>query len=145
MDIYSMMDEKSKQNLKKMMEDKSFSNSKPVKKKEPKQKTPREDSDTNHLEEFHFKTSEEFVTHVKKRKKAFCGMGPGWITLDDKDPDMVISYQRNENTGKMEFKYERFDAFKAYATFLETTKKNGYIEFWHKKSNRRNTENSDSD
>lgn len=149
MDIYSMMDEKSKKNLEKMMNDKSFSNAKHVKKQKTKQKreTPREDARVEHLEEYHFKTAEEFITHIKKRKRAYRGMGFGWITIDEKDPEMVVSYQRNEETGKMEFKYERFEAFKAYVNFLEieSSKNKGYLDFWHKKIVKKDNGDSDSD
>lgn len=146
MDIYSMMDEKSKQNLKKIMDGNGFNNVKtPVKKKEKKQVNPKEDSEIEHLEEYHFKTGDEFITHIKRRKKAFRGSDYGWITIDDKDPDMVVSYQRNETTGKMELKCERFEAFKGYVQFLESSKTNGYIEFWHKKSHKKDHGDSDSD
>lgn len=132
-----MMDEKSKENLKKIMDGNGFNNVKTTVKKKLKQVNPKEDSKIKHLEEYHFKTGGEFIAHIK-RKKAFRGSDYGWITIDKKDSNMVVSYQRNETTGKMELKYERFEAFRSYVKFLESTKTNGYIEFWHKKSHKKN-------
>lgn len=135
------MDEKSKRNLEKIMNGDDFSNTKPVKNKKKKK------SSTNrlkHFQEFHFTSCEEFIKHIKSKKKAYRGGEIGWITIDDKDPNMVVSYQKQES-GKMGFSYERFEVFKAYVTNLDSKKVDGYIDFWHKKPFQKKVDTSNSD
>lgn len=115
MDIFSMMDEKSKQNVRKML------------KNEKK-------NDIEHFNEYHFRTADEFVSHIRKGKRAYRGNSNDWISLDKRNSNMVVSSIMDRKTGKMEFTYEPFETFKAYASLLEQQSKNGFIEFWHKKN-----------
>ncbi len=147
MDIYSMMDEKSKKNLEKIMGGEDFSNAKPMKKKKEKaKKTPTHDNNKRlkHFQEFHFTSGDELINHIKSKKKAYRGGEIGWITIDGKDPNMVVSYQKQES-GKMGFSYESLEVFKAYAANLDATKVDGYIDFWHKKPFQKKVDTSNSD
>ena len=142
MDLYSMMDEKSKKNLEKIMNGEDFHNSKPIKKK--KINKSGKEKRLKHFEEFHFTSGEELLNHIKSKKKAFRGGEIGWITIDGKDPNMVVSYQRQDN-GKMGFSYESLEVFKAYLTNLDATKVDGYIDFWHEKPFQKKVDTSNSD
>lgn len=142
MDLYSMMDEKSKQNLEKIMNGEEFHNAKPMKKKKINKNG--KEKRLKHFEEFHFASGDELLNHIKAKKKAFRGGEIGWITIDGKDPNMVVSYQRQDN-GKMGFSYESLEVFKAYLANLDATKVDGYIDFWHKKPFQKKVDTSNSD
>lgn len=139
MDIFSAIkDEKSKKNMEALMNGETINNAKPIKKKtnkvEKKEKTKKEKQfNVKHFEEYHFTNGKELLEHIKSGKKAYRGGELGWITIDNKDRNMVVSYQKQEATGKMGFSYESVDTFKSYIEILDNTKVNGYIDFWHKK------------
>ena len=142
-----MLDEKSKKNLEKIMCGEGLSNTKPIKKK--KEKTKKSNNHENdkrlkHFQEFHFTSGEELINHIRGRKKAYRGGEIGWITIDDKNTNMVVSYHKLES-GKMGFSYESFDVFKAYVANLDATKVDGYIDFWHKKPFQKKVDTSNSD
>ena len=131
MDILEMMDVKSQKNFEKLMSG-ELDNGKPIKKKNKKSNKSDAEKKSKHFEEYHFKTTIEFLDHIRRGKKAYRGGEVGWITIDSKDPNMVVSYQRQDD-GKMGFSYERIEVFKAYLTTLESNKIDGYVDFWHKK------------
>jgi len=135
MDILKMMDDKSQKNFKKLMSG-ELDNGKPIKKhkhkKEKKSTQSESERRLKHFSEYHFRTTIEFLDHIRRGKKAYRGGEFGWITIDSKDPNMVVSYQRQDN-GKMGFSYERIEVFKAYLATLESNKIDGYVDFWHKK------------
>ena len=135
MDIYSMLDEKSKNNLEKIVSGET---------KHKKSSKHENKMRMKHFQEFHFTSGEELINHIKRRKKAYRGNEIGWITIDSKDPNTVVSYQKQES-GKMGFSYERLVVFRAYVKNLDETKVNGYIDFWHKKPFKKKVESSNSD
>lgn len=134
MDIYSMMDEKSKENLKRIMDGENVETARPVKKKTVKKEN-REEY-LKHLEEYHFKSGAELLDQIKKHKRVYRGGESGWIALDDKDPNSIASYSKQDN-GKMGITLESLDTLKKYVIYLDSTKVDGYIDFWHKKQFRR--------
>ena len=140
MDIYSMLDEKSKNNLEKIMSGET----KHMNKKEKKSNKHENKMRMKHFQEFHFTSGEELINQIKKKKKVYRGGEIGWITIDDKNTNMVVSYHKLDS-GKMGFSYESFDVFKAYVANLDATKVDGYIDFWHKKPFQKNVDTSNSD
>ena len=133
MDILEMMDGKSQKNFEKLMSG-ELDNSKPIRKHKKEKKPTQSESEKRlkHFSEYHFKTTIELLDHIKRGKKVYRGGEVGWITIDSKDPNMVVSYQRQDD-GKMGFSYERIEVFKAYLATLEKNKIDGYVDFWHKK------------
>lgn len=144
MDMYSALDEKSQKIVERLLDGENLpTRIKPVKKKKIK-KDGREKR-SKHFEEFHFQSSADLIKQIKSGKKVYRGGEPGWITIDSKDPNMVVSYQRQEN-GKMGFSYESYEVFKAYMSTLDESKVDGYIDFWHKKPFvKKETSNSDEE
>lgn len=129
-----MMDEKSKENLKRIMDGECVETVQPRKRNTVK-KGDREEY-LKHLEEYHFKSGEELLEQIRNHKRVYRGGEYGWIALDDKDPNTVKSYSRQDN-GKMGITIESIDTLKKYVAYLDSTKVEGYIDFWHKKQFRR--------
>lgn len=86
-------------------------------------------------DEIHFTSGKELVDHIRSGKKAWRGDGSGWISIDRKDPSMVVSFRFDRDAGRNVMEFETLEAFKGYAALLDRQKKAGHIPFWHKKRN----------